>query len=111
MYTNNEEIIAIMKEAWWVLIIFILFDCLQGVVGGNISGLGIMKKVVWVTAFDYWVVGIPISYLAMFKADLKVQGLWFGPTLAVLLNYLFYSKVIYDTDWQEIADKTALKLE
>ena len=28
LYTNNEEVIIIMGDAWWVLIIFILFDCL-----------------------------------------------------------------------------------
>ena len=79
-----------MKPAWVVIIIFAFFDCVQGVSVGNISGLGLMKKVTWVTAFDYWVVGIPIALIAMFNFNLKLEGLWFGPTIAVFLNTIFF---------------------
>ncbi len=99
-----------MIQAWWILCVFVLFDCTQGVAAGNISGLGIMQKVKWVTAFDYWVLGIPLSWYMMFKADLHIEGLWYGPTLAVFMNYLFYSYIINSVDWQEIADDTAKKL-
>lgn len=47
----------------------------------------------------------------MFKLDLHLEGLWFGPTLAVFMNYVWYSYVINKTDWKEIAEKTAKKLE
>jgi len=49
-----------------------------------------MKKVTWVTAIDYWVVGIPISCYAMFKLNMGLQGLWLGPTAAVALNTIIY---------------------
>jgi Na+-driven multidrug efflux pump len=70
-----------------------------------------MNKVKWVTAFDYWVLGIPISLYMMFRANLHIEGLWYGPTVAVLMNYIWYTYVIHFTDWQEIADKTAKKLK
>lgn len=57
---------------------------------GNISGLGIVSKIRWVTSLDYWVFGIPLSCYAMFKLNLGIEGLWFGPTLAVFLNYIVY---------------------
>ena len=79
-----------MKPAWIVIIIFVFFDCVQGVAVGNISGLGLMKKVTWVTAFDYWIVGIPTSLIAMFVCNLVLFGLWLGPTMAVLLNTCIY---------------------
>ena len=77
VYTHNEEIIASMKKAWYVLVVFVLFDCTQGVAAGNISGLGIMQKVKWVTAFDYWVLGIPLSLYMMFKANLHIDKFGF----------------------------------
>ena len=35
-YTNNEEVKAVINKAWWVLVIFVFFDCMQGVAAGNI---------------------------------------------------------------------------
>jgi Na+-driven multidrug efflux pump len=58
-----------------------------------------MKKVTWVTAFNYWVVGIPLSLYGMFKANLGLMGLWFGPTAAVFLNTVIYQYVITLADW------------
>ena len=87
-----------MRNAWNVVCIFVFFDCMQGVANGAISGLGIVKQVRWVTIVSYWVLGIPLSMHSMFEANLGIQGLWYGPTLAVFLNYLLYSKVIVETD-------------
>jgi hypothetical protein len=69
-----------------------------------------MDKVKWVTMFDYWVLGIPLSYYLMFSKNMALEGLWWGPTLACALNYLFYEIAIRSSDWQEIADKTLAKL-
>ena len=89
-YTDSAPVQEAMKPAWVVILVFVFFDCVQGVSAGNIAGLGLMKKVTWVTAFDYWVVGIPLSLFAMFRLNLGLQGLWFGPTAAVFLNMFIY---------------------
>lgn len=71
-YTDSDSVQNAMKPAWTVILIFVFFDCVQGVSVGNIGGLGLMKKVTWVTAFDYWVIGIPLSLFAMFKLNLSL---------------------------------------
>jgi Na+-driven multidrug efflux pump len=80
---------------------------MQGVSAGNISGLGLMEKVKYVTIFNYWVLGIPLSYYAMFKQNLALKGLWYGPTLACMMNYVLYEIKIRSSDWQLICDETA----
>jgi len=102
-YTNNEEVQAVNKKAWYVLVAFVFFDCMQGVSAGNIAGLGLMSKVKWVTVFDYWVLGIPLSYYLMMKKDMGIEGLWYGPTLACLMNYIFYEITIKSADWEQIS--------
>lgn len=67
--------------------------------------MNLTAKVRWIPIFDYWVLGIPLSMYCMFKIDLGIQGLWFGPTLAVFLNYLFYQRVILGADLQKISDE------
>ena len=69
-----------------------------------------MKQAKYVTLVSYWVVGIPLSYVLMFKADMSCEGLWYGPTAACLLNYVFYEYYIRRADWQQIADNTIAKL-
>mmetsp|Transcript_4761 Transcript_4761/g.8148 ORF Transcript_4761/g.8148 Transcript_4761/m.8148 type:complete len:185 (+) Transcript_4761:994-1548(+) len=89
-YTKQETVKDSMRSAWYVLLIFILFDCLQGVAAGLISGLNLLSKVKHVTIVDYWVVGIPISIYMMFTLKMGLEGLWYGPTVACALNFLFY---------------------
>lgn len=99
LYTNEEEVKEVMRSAWFALSIFVFFDCMQGVINGIVTGLNIMSKVKFVTMFTYWGLGIPLSLYLMFKADLGIEGLWFGPALAVCLNYLFYEYNICIVDW------------
>lgn len=90
-YTSDNDVIVVMQQAWYVLSIFVFFDCVQGVSSGHISGLGMQKDVRFVTMFSYWVVGIPLSAYLMFgDLQLSCEGLWYGPTAACLLNYIFY---------------------
>jgi Na+-driven multidrug efflux pump len=41
-YTSREEVKNAMRQAWPVLILFILFDSMQGVSAGLISGLNLL---------------------------------------------------------------------
>ena len=69
-----------------------------------------MKKVQYVTMIDYWLFGIPLSLVAMFRWDLALAGLWMGPTLACALNWAVYSNVVASANWQEISDNTVKRL-
>jgi Na+-driven multidrug efflux pump len=55
---------------------------------------------------SYWVLGIPLSMYCMFKLDMGIEGLWFGPTLAVTVNYFVYEYNLRNADWEEIAAKS-----
>ena len=109
-YTNDQSVHDKMKQAWYVLSVFVFFDCMQGVDAGNITGLGIQNRVKWVTLFGYWVVGIPLSIFLSFKLDMALEGIWYGPTMAVFLNFLFYEYEIRSADWDKIAKDTIAKI-
>ena len=94
-----------------MLNIFILWDCLQGVSNGNISGLGLVSEVKWVTTINYWIVGIPLSSYMMFGLKMSLEGLWYGPTAACFLNYVMYEYKIHSSNWQLIADKHIAKMK
>ena len=41
----------------------------------------------------------------MFYMKMGIKGLWWGPTLAVAMNYACYSYHYNKCDWQAIADE------
>lgn len=67
---------------------------MQGVINGIVTGLNIIKKVKFATMVSYWVFGIPLSYYCMNTLGMGIEGLWFGPSLAVFLNYFVYEYAI-----------------
>jgi Na+-driven multidrug efflux pump len=59
----------------------------------------------WTTTINYWFLGIPLSCFLMFYMKMGIKGLWWGPTLAVAMNYACYSYHYNKCDWQAIADE------
>lgn len=104
VYTCEESLKKTMREAWWVVSIFVFFDCMQGVTNGIVTGLSIVHKVKFITMISYWVYGIPLSYYCIKYLDMGIEGLWFGPTLAVFINYVFYEMHVRKSNWEEIAE-------
>ena len=64
----------------------------------------------WVTTISYWVLALPLSCALMFHSHMSVEGLWYGPTLAVALNFFAYEQTIKYADWQEIADQNRIAM-
>ena len=47
----------------------------------------------------------------MFRFDMALEGLWYGPSVACLMNYLFYEYEIKKQDWNVIAQNIRDKME
>ena len=41
---------------------------------------------------------------------MSLEGLWYGPTAACALNFIFYEIKMRSSDWQEIADNLIAKM-
>lgn len=64
---------------------FMLFAALfQFSDGGQVTALSLLRGVqdtavpMWLAAVSYWLVGLPVAYLAGFVLDFGGQGVWFG---------------------------------
>lgn len=109
-YTKDPSVQLAVKPTWYVICIFVFFDCMQSNGSGNINALGKVSEVKWTSTINYWIIGIPLSCLLMFKFDMKLEGLWYGPTVAVFLNWAFYQYKLSTIDWQEVCDKHQEKM-
>ncbi|MEM9968825.1 MAG: MATE family efflux transporter [Pseudomonadota bacterium] len=95
---DEPEKIAILEIGVALLMIAALFqfvDGAQAVALGLLRGMQDTQKPMWIAAFSYWAVGVPLSYLFGFKLGLGGVGVWTGLVVglacaAVLLNIRFW---------------------
>jgi len=99
MYTDIDAVEAMMIDAWPVLIIFTFFDTTQAMGMSVIRASGKQGFGAFITGTAYFVFGIPTSYYFAFVKEQGCRGLWWGPTLAVAYNTLWYNVIILRMDW------------
>jgi len=99
VFTDKTGVADTIASAWWIFMIFVVFDTTQGIAMSAIRASGKQKVGAIVTFINYWIVGIPVTLLAAFKYGLGISGIWLGPTLAVFLNTAIYVMIFYRLDW------------
>lgn len=99
-YTDETEVYDAISPAWWVLLIFIFFDSMQSIGTGTLNALKMVGQIKWTATINYWFLGIPLACLLMFKYEMNLEGLWWGPTLAVFNNCVYYGWKLTTVGWQ-----------
>ena len=46
----------------------------------------------------------------VFVCDMGVSGLWIGMALGIYVQGIFYTLLVFKTDWQDVADKAAKRI-
>ncbi|CDW78027.1 na+-driven multidrug efflux pump [Stylonychia lemnae] len=103
VFSNSSEVNSILAKSFPIISVFVFFDCVQGVGQGIIRGLGKQGRASIITIIGYWGIGIPTSLLCVFYLDWGIVGLWVGPSLAIIFNFIFYYIIIIKADWFTIA--------
>ena len=107
VFTNDAEISQVIRQAWIIFNVFVVFDTTQGVAASAIRASGLQKLGAIITGLAYFAIGIPVTCLLVFKADLGIVGIWVGPTLACALNTLAYLILFAKMDWPKLIQKSA----
>ena len=64
-----------------------------------------------VTWVSYGVIALLASWLAAFKFELGLVGIWIGPTLALLFNSALYILIWLRIDWKSLISEAELQRE
>jgi len=99
VFSSDPDVNALILSVYLLIAIFVFFDCLQGVTSGIIRGLGQQGLASCITLVGYWLIGIPLSLIAVYKLGWGMQGLWLGPTAAIIFNFVFYILFVLRCDW------------
>jgi MATE family multidrug resistance protein len=85
LFTNDTEVIEIVALVTPVVAVMQAFDALATVSHGLLRGIGRQEIGGYVNLAAYYLVALPISFGLAFGLDLKLEGLWTGVTVGLLL--------------------------
>ncbi|KAG0149555.1 hypothetical protein CROQUDRAFT_653357 [Cronartium quercuum f. sp. fusiforme G11] len=84
VFSSAPEVITIVADVLPLVALFQVPDCMAGVVGGILRGLGKPNIGALINSAGYYAVGLPIGLFLTFSGvNLGVYGLWIGMTIAV----------------------------
>jgi len=77
-YTTDTAVVRVAAHLLAYAAAFQLFDCLQATANGALRGLKDTRGPMQITVTAYWLVGMPLAWVAAFVWDAGPDGLWWG---------------------------------
>jgi len=105
IFTKETEVVGVIHETLWVLLIYIWFDTIHGVQSGIIRGLGLQAYGFIYTLICYYIIGMPLALVLAFTCKMGIQGLWLGYSIACVILDIGFFFIISCPNWSKIGDK------
>ena len=83
LFTDNASVLNVALPIMMVVAMYQIFDGFQVVSGGILKGFKLTAFVSNAVFFGYWIVGMPVAVLLVYKYDMSLSGYWIA--LAVSL--------------------------
>ncbi|XP_027717470.1 multidrug and toxin extrusion protein 2 isoform X2 [Vombatus ursinus] len=93
IFTDDEEVNALVSWVMPVYIVYNLFESLCCVCGAVLRGTGRLVFGATVNAIAYYGIGLPIGAVLVFVIKIGVMGLWLGMLVCVILATITF--IIY----------------
>lgn len=90
LFTDNEEVAAIVAVLMYPLILYQLGDGIQVTFVNALRGLGDVKKLMKYAFISYIVVSIPLSYIMGVALDWGALGVWMAYPVGLSTAAVFY---------------------
>ncbi|HET8553830.1 MAG TPA: MATE family efflux transporter [Rhodanobacteraceae bacterium] len=78
LYSNDEAVVALAAQLLVLAGIFQFSDGIQVASNGALRGLKDTRVPMFITAFAYWGVGMPVGWWLTFNHHLGARGMWMG---------------------------------
>lgn len=96
LFTDNVEVCQLVSALVLPFVIYQVGDCLQCAYSNGLRGLSVVKPLVPVAFFAYFVISLPIGYLLGLPLGLGLEGVWFafpaGLTTAGICYLYFFRR-------------------
>ncbi|KAI1083432.1 MATE efflux family protein [Whalleya microplaca] len=103
LFTDDQEVIAIVAQVMPLVAVMQVFDGLAAVAHGLLRGIGKQSFGGYANLMAYYLVALPLSFTAAFALDLKLTGLWVGTTTGLFLVSAVEYWYAFTSDWEQSA--------
>uniref|UniRef100_A0A3Q1DHC7 Multidrug and toxin extrusion protein n=1 Tax=Amphiprion ocellaris TaxID=80972 RepID=A0A3Q1DHC7_AMPOC len=105
IFTSDPNIVEIVSESLTVYIFVQFFDALLCVCAGILIGSGMQKIAAFTNLVGYYCIGLPVGIALMFKAKLRILGLWLGIAICSFIQTGFFLFLIFKLNWKKVTYK------
>ncbi|KAG0183400.1 hypothetical protein DFQ28_008889 [Apophysomyces sp. BC1034] len=105
MFTSKKEVVDRVASILPVCSLFQVADCLAGICGGVVRGLGRQNIAAWINIFAYYIVAMPIALFLTFYMGWGLVGIWTGLSIALFLAAVGECVFLYFIDWDAEVEK------
>ncbi|KAI0453103.1 MATE efflux family protein [Xylaria acuta] len=101
LFTDDEEVIALVAKVLPLCAVMQVFDVLAAISHGLLRGIGKQTFGGYANLAAYYIVAVPVSFVAAFVFEWKLLGLWLGTTVGLGLVALVEYWYCYTRDWEQ----------
>ena len=84
IFTDNKQVMQIALPIVTVAAMYQIMDGFQVIAGGILKGFKMTKIVSCCVLFGYWLVGMPVAYILVFKNGFSLKGYWIALAVSLL---------------------------
>jgi len=110
-FTKDAKIVAIIDQVLVILMLYIFFDTLHGVLSGIVRGLGLQVWGSVYTLICYYLIGLPLALWLAFTKEMGVSGLWLGFSIATIVLDAGFVCIIECPSWHRIASEMQARID
>ncbi|KAG5982640.1 hypothetical protein E4U55_001620 [Claviceps digitariae] len=103
LFTNDPGVIQAVARVLPFVAVMQVFDGLSAGAHGLLRGIGKQSIGGPANLISYYVISLPISLALAFGLDWKLQGLWAGVTVGLVIVSLIEYTYLLKTDWHKAA--------
>ncbi|KAK3393398.1 mate-domain-containing protein [Podospora didyma] len=110
LFTKDEEVAGIVSDVLPICAVLQIFDSLAAISHGLLRGIGRQAIGGYTNLFSYYLVALPVSFATGWRLGWKLEGLWFGVTIGLVVVSSVELWYLHHADWQQAVDEAESRM-
>ncbi|KAK8033395.1 transporter [Apiospora marii] len=101
LFTSDQEVIELVATIMPLVAVMQLFDGMAAMAHGLLRGIGRQHFGGYANLLSYYLVALPISFGLAFGLNWRLEGLWIGVTIGLVIVASVEYLYIWRSDWEQ----------
>ncbi|KAJ9131727.1 MATE efflux family protein [Pleurostoma richardsiae] len=111
LLTADSEVRHIVLAVLPTLAVMQVFDAMAATSHGLLRGIGRQFVGGYTNLLSFYLVALPISFSTSFALGWKLQGLWVGVTVGLLIVTFIEMVYLFNADWERAVDEAENRVD